>query len=310
MKPTLLVLAAGMGSRYGGLKQMDPMGPNGETVLDYSVFDAIRAGFDRVIFVIRRDFEDLFREQVGSKFSDKIKVEYAFQELSDLPDGFSAPSDRQKPWGTTHAILAARKIIGESSFAVINADDFYGHDAFVQIAKHFSFSPQEKSGKAQYCMVGYKLDNTLSDHGNVNRGVCTIDQGHLHKVEEHLDIEIEADGICRGENLVGDRIPLPSTSIVSMNFWGFPASIMRDLEHHFVDFLKDHGEELKSECYIPTVIDDMIRTERAECQVLETSSSWFGVTYPDDKASCVENLRTLVANGEYPAQLWAKLETA
>ncbi|WP_083912984.1 nucleotidyltransferase family protein [Rubritalea marina] len=303
-KPTLVVLAAGMGSRYGGLKQMDPMGPNGETVLDYSVFDAIRAGFDRVIFIIREDFSDLFKQQIGDKFRKQIKVEYAYQKLDDLPSGFSAPTDRVKPWGTTHAVLAARQRIQESPFAVINADDFYGQDAFKQMAKHFASKPSTSEEIAQCSMVGYSLENTLSEHGNVNRGICSLKDKLLITVEEHLEISAEDDGVCRGENLQGERIPLPKSSIVSMNFWGFPPSLISDLQAHFDRFLEERGNELKSECYIPTVIDEMIQSGRAECTVLETSSSWFGVTYPDDKDSCVSSLKTLVENGEYPQQLW------
>lgn len=304
-KPTLVVLAAGMGSRYGGLKQMDPMGPNGETVLDYSVFDAIRAGFDRVIFIIREDFVELFKNKVGAKFSDKIKVEYAFQRLDDLPSGFAPHPDRVKPWGTTHAILAARELIGDSPFAVINADDFYGQDSFLQLSKHFASAQNTTSDIAQCSMVGYKLDNTLSEHGNVNRGICSIENGLLVTVEEHVEITVEEDGVCRGDNLESQRIPLSTDSIVSMNFWGFPPSILKDLEEHFERFLANHGHELKSECYIPTVIDEMIHSKRAECNVLETSSSWFGVTYPDDKERCVASIKTLVDEGQYPQQLWS-----
>lgn len=303
MKPTLLVLAAGMGSRYGGLKQMDPMGPNGETVLDYSVYDAIRAGFGRVVFIIREDFATDFKEQVGAKFADKIEVDYAYQDLNDLPAGFSLPEGRTKPWGTTHAILAARNIMS-TPFAVINADDFYGSDSFQQITSYFDETAKSSDGIDHYCMVGYKLANTLSDHGNVNRGICSDVDGFLKDVEEHLDIEVESDGICRGENLAGERVTLSTDCIASMNFWGFPPSIMIDLEEHFTAFLKERGEEMKSECYIPTVVDEMLKSGKADCNILETSSSWFGVTYPQDKEMVVSSINKLIDQGDYPSQLW------
>lgn len=304
MKPTLLVLAAGMGSRYGGLKQMDPMGPNGETVLDYSVYDAIRAGFGRVVFIIRKDFADEFKTQVGDKFTDKIDVDYVFQDLNDLPEGFSLPEGRTKPWGTTHAILAARDVM-DAPFAVINADDFYGSDSFKQITSYFTETAKSTDGVDHYCMVGYKLENTLSDHGSVNRGICSDTNGFLKDVEEHLEIAVESDGVCRGENLAGDRVELSVNSIASMNFWGFPASIMKDLEEHFIAFLKERGTEMKSESFIPTDVDAMLQSGRADCNILETSSSWFGVTYPQDKDMCVASLTKLVEQGEYPANLWA-----
>ncbi|MFC5050014.1 NDP-sugar synthase [Rubritalea spongiae] len=298
MKPTLLVLAAGMGSRYGGLKQMDPMGPNGETVLDYSVYDAIRAGFGKVIFIIRRDFADNFKAAVGDKFSGRIKVEYAYQELTDLPAGHSLPEGRIKPWGTTHAILAARDLV-DTPFAVINADDFYGADAYQQFSKYY-----DQLSQSHYCMVGYPLQNTLSENGTVNRGVCSGENALLDTVEEHLEIQVEADGICRGENLAGERVELSPNTLVSMNFWGFPPSIMQELASEFEKFLSERGTELKSECYIPTVVDTMIHSGNADCKILETSSSWFGVTYPEDKQSCVDSIKELVKEGAYPDQLW------
>jgi dTDP-glucose pyrophosphorylase len=304
MKPTLLVLAAGMGSRYGGLKQMDPMGSNGETVLDYSVFDAIRAGFGKVVFIIRRDFAENFKSAIGDKFSDKIEVEYAFQDLNDLPEGFNLPEGRVKPWGTTHAILAARDIV-DTPFAVINADDFYGADAYQQFASCHENVSSVNGSAAQYCMVGYPLKNTLSKNGSVNRGICSDIDGNLNKVEEHLEIAIEDDGVCRGENLAGDRVELSQNAISSMNFWGFPQSIMQDLENEFVKFLEERGTELKSECYIPTVVDTMIHSGKANCKILETSGTWFGVTYPEDKQNCVESIQKLIAEGEYPNQLWS-----
>lgn len=301
MKPTLLVLAAGMGSRYGGLKQMDPMGPNGETVLDYSVFDAIRAGFGRVVFIIREDFAEAFKEGVGSRFADKIEVDYVFQKLDDLPEGFSVPADRQKPWGTAHAVRAARNAVKEH-FAVINADDFYGRDAYARAAAFFNSLPSaDDSGMA---MVGYPLENTLSDHGNVNRGICKIDsQGLLTNVEEYLEIAREDDGVVRGNALDGTRRVVPDGSLVSMNFWAFSPAFFGQLEEAFTRFLAESGTQLKSECYIPTVVDHLIHSGQAQCPVLSTTSQWFGVTYPDDKPFVVESIRKLIAAGEYPESL-------
>lgn len=299
---TLLILAAGMGSRYGGLKQMDPMGPNGETVLDYSVYDAIRAGFTRVIFIIRKDFAETFENHIGSRFAGKIIVEYAYQSLDDLPAGFTAPSHRVKPWGTSHAIRAARHLI-DGPFAVINADDFYGRDAYAQASKFLQVTPMDET-KAHHAMVGYNLRNTLSDHGDVNRGICRCDShGFLQSVEEVVKIERETDSVIRGTALDGSRKTLEENSLVSMNFWAFQPSFLAHLEHHFIHFLERHGHEEKSECYIPSVVDELIQQGWADCQVLETSSSWFGVTYPEDKAHVVASINQLIAAGDYPASL-------
>lgn len=300
MQPTLLILAAGMGSRYGGLKQLDPMGPNGETVLDYSVYDAIRAGFGKVVFVIRRDFADAFKSAVGDKFESRIEVAYAFQELTDLPDGFSVPEGREKPWGTAHAVRAARDEI-DAPFAVINADDFYGQDAYKQLAQYFAASADEP--ELRTCMVGYKLENTLSEHGTVNRGLCRVENGALQTVEEHCTIAREADGVVRGENLAGDKVEISAEAIVSMNFWGFTPALFPSLEALFIEFLEAHGSEMKSECYIPTVIDTLIQSEQTECAVLETNGSWFGVTYPDDKPFVQASIQKLIASGQYPEKV-------
>jgi dTDP-glucose pyrophosphorylase len=302
MKPTLLVLAAGMGSRYGGLKQMDPMGPNGETVLDYSVYDAIRAGFGRVVFIIREDFAEAFRQGVGSRFADVIEVDYAFQKLDDLPEGFSVPEGRTKPWGTAHAIRAARHLVKES-FAVINADDFYGRDAYVRAAE-FLNTPRTENDKAHYAMIGYPLINTLSDHGDVNRGICTRSaDGLLASVEEYVKIERDSDGVVRGNALDGTRSEVCEKSPVSMNFWAFTHCFMDHLETEFSHFLKNFITVEKSENYIPTVVDALIRSGKADCAVLDTTSHWFGVTYPDDKQHVVSSIRTLIETGEYPAIL-------
>jgi len=300
-KPTLLVLAAGMGSRYGGLKQMDPMGPNGETVLDYSVFDAIRAGFGRVVFIIREDFADAFKDSVGRRFADKIAVDYVFQKLDDLPEGYSIPEGRVKPWGTAHAIRAARGAVNEP-FAVVNADDFYGHDAYVRAADFFKGLPE--GDQSSMAMVGYPLENTLSDHGHVNRGICQTDsEGNLTNVEEYLNIEREADGTVRGNALDGSRRDIADGTPVSMNFWAFGPAFFGQLEEAFTRFLAESGTELKSECYIPTVVDHLIRAGLGSCAVLKTTSPWFGVTYPDDKPFVVASIRKLIDAGEYPEKL-------
>jgi hypothetical protein len=302
MNPTLLILAAGMGSRYGGLKQIDPMGPSGETVMDYSVFDAMRAGFGKVVFVIRRDFEAQFREQVAAKFEKRIPVEFAFQALEDLPAGFRVPAGRTKPWGTTHAMLAAEPLIQEPC-VMINADDFYGRDAFESIAR-FLRTPQPSSERSQYCMVGFKLKNTLSSHGSVARGVCTADtSGNLTSVTEMTKIfQTPAGAENREEGAT--VVPLSGEEPVSMNFWGFTPEIFEQLREAFLDFLRAEGAELKSECYVPKVVDLLIRSGRASVRVLPTSSRWFGVTYPEDKKSVQENIRSLVEAGEYPLRLW------
>jgi len=295
MKPTLLVLAAGMGSRYGGLKQMDPMGPSGETVLDYSVFDAIRAGFGKVVFVIRKDFAEDFKQKVGARFEEKIEVDYVFQDVMDLPDGFEVPVGRVKPWGTSHAVLAARESI-QGAFAVINADDFYGRDGLKKVA--------ECLVEDSYSLVGYQLDNTLSDHGSVNRGVCKSENGWLQSVEEHTNILVEEDGVCRGDNLLGERVEVALETLVSMNLWGFPVSLMAHLEQAFLAFLKERGGELKSECYIPSVVDQLILEGKVECKVVRSDSQWFGVTYPEDKEHVVASIKKLIALGDYPSSLW------
>jgi NDP-sugar pyrophosphorylase family protein len=289
-----------MGSRYGGLKQLDPMGPSGETVLDYSVFDAMRAGFGKVVFVIRRDFAEAFKAAVGDKFVDRIEVAYAYQELTDLPDRFLVPEGREKPWGTAHAVRAARNEI-DAPFAVINADDFYGQDAYQQLAAHFNNS--DKAPELRTCMVGYRLENTLSAHGSVNRGLCQVTNGSLQGVEEHSAIAKEDDGVIRGSNLTDQRVALQPSDIVSMNFWGFSPALFATLEAHFGDFLNAHGHEMKSECYIPTVIDDLIKSDQTDCAVIETSGSWFGVTYPNDKPFVQASIRALIAAGEYPEKL-------
>lgn len=289
-----------MGSRYGGLKQMDPMGPHGETVLDYSVFDAIRSGFGRVVFIIREDFAEAFKQTVGARFADKIQVDYVFQKLSDLPAGFSVPEGREKPWGTAHAVRAARDAVKEP-FAVINADDFYGRDAYARAAE---FLIKEANNPDAMAMVGYPLENTLSDYGTVNRGICKLDaSGALAEVEEYVNIGREDDGHVRGVGLNGERRVIPTDSPVSMNFWAFNPVFFAQLEEAFVKFMTEYGTQSKSESYIPTVVDQLIRQGKARCSVLQTTGSWFGVTYPDDKAFVVESIQKAIAAGEYPEKL-------
>ena len=302
MKPTLLILAAGMGSRYGGLKQLDAMGPSGEVVLDYSVFDAIRAGFGKVVFVIRRDFEEQFRTQIGSKFGDRIAVDYAFQDINDLPAGFSLPEGRTKPWGTAHAVLAAEKVVHEP-FLMINADDFYGRDAFAKIAADLT-APRPADGKSHYSMVGYYLRNTLSDHGSVARGVCTRDaSGRLSSVTEMTKIFKTASG---AENRETDpALPLTGSEVVSMNFFGFTPDIFPHLRAAFTEFLKVNGTDMKAECYVPKEVDALIQSGKSDVTVLESNDSWFGVTYPEDKADVVASIQALVAAGAYPQRLWS-----
>ncbi|MGH7952785.1 MAG: nucleotidyltransferase family protein [Limisphaerales bacterium] len=297
-QPALLVLAAGMGSRYGGLKQMDPVGPNGETIIDYSIYDARRAGFGKLVFVIRRDFESQFKKIVGARFEKKIHVEYIFQELEKLPAGFSVPLDRTKPWGTTHAILMAENVITEP-FAAINADDFYGANSFQVLAEHL------RSGGPDYAMVGFVLRKTLSEFGSVARGVCeTTADGFLKNVTERTKIERSGNG-AKFTDAVGKIHPFTGDELVSMNMWGFTPGVFRLLHERFIEFLQRDGQKEKSECYIPTSINDLVKAGKVRTKVLRTNASWFGVTYREDRPRVVENIRALIAVGDYPEKLWA-----
>ncbi|MBP5535495.1 MAG: nucleotidyltransferase [Bacteroidales bacterium] len=296
MKPTLLVLAAGMGSRYGGLKQMDAVGPNGEIIMDYSITDAIRAGFGKVVFVIRHSFEQEFKAKINAAhFGNKIEVEYVFQELDKLPAGFSVPEGREKPWGTNHAILMAKDAVHEP-FAIINADDFYGADAFRVMGDHLRTL---EGGKGNYCMVGYRLENTLSENGTVSRGVCSIDaDNYLIGMTERTSIGRTANGI-EYKDTDGSMHPLQPDTIVSMNLFGFTPDYFVESEKLFVDFLKEHGNELKSEYYIPFAVNTFINSGYAKMRVLRTTASWFGVTYKEDRPMVVERLRKLHEEGIY-----------
>lgn len=282
---------------------MDPMGPSGETVLDYSVYDAIRAGFKKVIFVIRETFASDFQAHIGNKFHSLIEVEYVFQELNDLPANFKPPTERTKPWGTTHAVLAARKLI-DGHFCVINADDFYGADAYQKIINHFNNQPASMEEKQQYCMVGYPLSHTLSEHGHVNRGICATKNNLLLDIEEHTEIQTDSSGQTQGFNLTGDKVSIQRNSLTSMNFWGFPKELLPHLNTYFETFLSEEGQKLTSECYLPSIIDSLIKSGKAQCHVEETSGSWFGITYPDDKNSVVQNIQQLVQKGTYPTTLF------
>lgn len=301
MKPTLLVLAAGMGSRYGGLKQIDPIGPNGEIIIDYSIFDAVKAGFGKVVFVIRKDIEEMFKEHIGSRFEGIIPVEYAYQQLDDLPAGFSIPEGREKPWGTGHAIFAARNVVKEP-FAVINADDFYGESAYRLITDKLNNSIE--SDLADYSMVGFVLSNTLSENGFVSRGVCELGKNNiLDTVVERTNI-VKTDTGAEATLENGEKLPLTGNEVVSMNFWGFTPSLFGHLERMLTSFLKEKGSELKSEFYIPSVVADLIKEGKAKAEVLTSTDSWFGVTYPEDKDTVVKSVRLLVENGTYPNKLF------
>ncbi len=299
MKPTLFVLAAGMGSRYGGLKQIDSLGPNGETIMDYSVFDAMRAGFGKVVFVIRKDFEDAFREVVLSKYQDKIPCEVCFQSIDRLPAGYTFNPDRTKPWGTNHAVLMGKDLIHEP-FAVINADDFYGKESFEVLAR-FLQSVEGKEG--QYCMVGYRVQNTLSENGSVSRGVCTTDaDGYLTGVTERTHIEDVGGKVVFTEN--GEDTVLDPMTPVSMNMWGFTPEYFRYAEEAFCCFLDENSQELKKEFYIPTLVNDLIQSGKATCKVLDTPSKWFGVTYSEDREQVVMKINALIKKGVYPEKLF------
>lgn len=298
MKPTLLVLAAGMGSRYGGLKQIDPVGPNGETIIDYSIFDAMRAGFGKLVFVIRKDIEQTFREVVGARFEKRIAVEYVYQELDKLPAGYPVPAGRTKPWGTTHAILMAEGVIKEP-FAAINADDFYGRNAYAVLAQHLT------GGTPDYAMVGFTLKNTLSDHGSVARGVSQVDaHNYLTHIVEMTKIERDG-GAARNTSGDGRITKLTGEEPVSMNFWGFTPKLFPQLNAAFGKFMKQFGGEQNSECLIPATIGELVATGQAKCKVLRSPDSWFGVTYREDRPVVVESIGRLIARGDYPEKLWS-----
>ena len=302
MRPELLVMAAGMGSRYGGLKQLEPVGPCGEKIMDYGIYDAKRAGIERVVFVIRRDFENEFHRQVGAQFAKWMDVGYAFQEMDFLPKGFTVPEGRQKPWGTAHAVLAARGALN-SSFIAMNADDFYGRRAFASLTDWLS--KPVMADHEQYATVAFQLAKTLSPSGTVARGVCEVNEkGLLTSIKEYKALEAFEDG-ARDAQTDGSVACFTGREPVSMNIWGFHTTLFEALEELFVGFLKERGQELKSEFFIPLAIDELIRAGRASVRVLSTTDSWFGVTYREDKVNVVSRLMELVASGEYPHSLWS-----
>jgi hypothetical protein len=299
-KLTLLVLAAGMGSRYGGLKQVDPMGPSGETLLDYSVFDALRAGFERIVFIIRRDIEAEFREKIGSRYKGNVAVDYVFQQLDLLPNGFSVPADRKKPWGTAHAAWCAHEAVTEP-FAAINADDYYGQETYEVIGRFLkSVAPQSP----RFAMAGYRLDHTLSEYGSVARGVCEVDaNGQLITISECTGIERVGSEILQKE-ADGSVRKFHGDEPVSMNFWGLTPAIFPLLDERLVSFLSKSSSDPKAECYIPVAISEMIAGGKATLKVLPTDAEWFGVTYREDKPQVMQALKRLHSKGVYPTPLW------
>ncbi|MHC4203401.1 MAG: nucleotidyltransferase family protein [Planctomycetota bacterium] len=300
MKPTLLILAAGMGNRYGGLKQIDPIGPNGEIIIDYSIYDAIRAGFDKLVFIIRHYFEKDFKETIGNKFDGVVETAYAYQELDAALGEFALPSDREKPWGTGHATLLGKDFIDEP-FAVINADDYYGINSFKTIA---DFLYGSEVSPANYAMVGFRLRNTLSEYGSVARGVCHCDgNNYLSDIFERTGVEKHGNG-ARYFDEDGTEHLLTGDEVVSMNLWGFHQSVFGHISAKFKDFLKEHGNDPKAELYIPTVIDDLVESGKVKVKVLPTHDTWFGVTYRQDRDIAERCMRKLIDKGLYPEKLW------
>ena len=309
MKPTLLVLAAGMGSRYGGLKQMDGLGPSGETIIDYSIYDAVRAGFGKVVYIVREYFLEDMKAAVRQKYGHLVcpdgkplEFDFVTQELDRIPAGFPVSPDRQKPWGTAHAVLMAKDAIKEP-FVVINGDDYYGSDSF-RIAA--DWCREHENSKNVYAIVGFEVDNTLSESGGVSRGICRYDEnGRLLTVVEHHNVFIEPDGVLRGDNSVtGERVELRPKDLCSMNFWCFTPDYFANSEDYFKVFLAEHSAELKSEFYIPYAVDGMVKAGTAICDVLSTSSRWFGVTFKEDRPGVVAKFAQLVADGVYPTPLY------
>lgn len=297
MKTALVIMAAGMGSRYGGIKQIEPVGPSGEIILDYSIFDAIEAGFDKVVFIIRKDIEAAFREAIGDRMESRIEVEYVFQELFDLPEGYRVPAGRTKPWGTGQAILACKDVVKEP-FAVINADDYYGKEGFVKIHEYLC-NPKSVDTKFNFCMAGFQVGNTLSDNGTVTRGICQVEDGILTKIVETKEIG-KGDGCA-----VTPAGSIPLEQPVSMNMWGLTPDIFPELEKRFRTFLDGiEGDELKAEYLIPTIIGDMIEDHVATVQVLETTDKWFGVTYKEDREFVEQSFARLVEQGVYSWKLF------
>ena len=302
---TLVIMAAGIGSRFGGgIKQLEPMGPNGEIIMDYSIYDAREAGFNKVVCIIRKDIEEDFKEIIGRRIEKVMDVEYVFQSLDDLPEGFSVPADRKKPWGTGQAVLCCKGVVNEP-FAVINADDYYGKEGFKKV---HDYLVSESSADVEYdmCMAGFILKNTLSENGTVTRGVCVVNENdYLTKVVETGGLQLNAEGKMDHEDNGYDMVITPEQH-VSMNMWGFPPAFLNELEAGFVDFLSNISEnEVKQEYLLPAIVDQMIQCGKATVKVLETQDKWFGVTYKEDKEGVVASIKKLIADGVYPADLWA-----
>lgn len=300
MKPTLLILAAGMGSRYGGLKQLDGLGPNGETIMDYSVYDAVRAGFGKIVFVIRHDFEEDFRKKILPKYEGIIDIDVVFQSIDKVPAGMEINAERTKPWGTNHAVMMASEVIKEP-FGVINADDFYGADSFAVLAEML----RSLTGmKDKYCMVGFRVENTLSENGGVSRGLCQVDaDGNLVDVVECHEIQ-RKNGVLVYKSETGTDQPFAEGTIVSMNMWGFTPDYFEHSNEAFINFIKEHGMEPKSEFYIPTVVNNLIHSGTSTLKVLPTSSRWFGVTFAADREATVNAINDLIQQGIYPSKLY------
>lgn len=300
MKPTLYILAAGMGSRYGGLKQLDGLGPNGETIMDYSVYDALHAGFGKIVFVIRHDFEEEFRHKIISKYENHVPVEVVFQELKNIPEEFEISSERCKPWGTAHAVLMGKDVIKEP-FAVINADDYYGRDSFMVLA---NFLKESAGVRNKYCMVGFNIGNTLSENGGVSRGLCQVNsEGYLVGVQECHGIQRKKEAIIQ-ELSTGAEVVIAANTIVSMNMWGFTPDFFEYSEESFRRFLHKNSKELKAEFYIPTVVNELVDNKTITLKVLTTPSKWFGVTYAADKPTTIAQFAKLVNEGVYPSPLF------
>ncbi len=293
---TLVILAAGMGSRYGGLKQIDPIGPNGEFILDYSIYDALKAGFDHVVFIIKEENLDIFRETIGKRIEDHVRVDYVFQDINDLPAGISVPDGRVKPWGTGHAVLCAERAVNDD-FAVINADDFYGRDSFCKLAD-FMKNASKTDAKHQFCMSGFVLENTLTENGHVSRGVCETDEnGYLTKVTERTKIQRNADRSQYFEN--DEWIDLPEGATVSMNCWAFTTALFPELRRLFLRFFDVNKDWIKGEFFLPFAVDEMLQEGLADVKVLPTEDQWFGVTYKEDKPKVVESIRRMEEEGRY-----------
>jgi NDP-sugar pyrophosphorylase family protein len=299
MKPTLLILAAGMASRYGSMKQVDGFGPNGETIIDYSIYDAIKAGFGKVSFIIREEFADNFKSIFEPKLKGRVETDYVFQSFDLEPFGITEKIERAKPWGTAHAVLAARNQVNEP-FCVINADDFYGYDAFKKMADFLTTEVADD----KYSLIGYQVDRTLSDHGSVSRGVCDVVDGKMVAINERLKVYFKEDGTVAYED-GGQEFPLPSDTRVSMNFWGFTPAIFKQSEPMFKEFVEANKDNPKSEFFIPLVADQLIKSGQASFKVIPTDAKWFGVTYKEDKPIVQKSISELVNNGTYPSNLWA-----